>query len=190
MRRIGLLVCAASSVASARPVFVPERVVVVGRARATAPWTDAPTEARVDEPAELAAIVIGHRGKRTSVLAPEGITTVRLGGTALEVEPLPAARFQWSTVEPHGFRATPAANGATSDFYSNVSTEPTTFGRWLGYDHIDYWERVIVPWSETARIAAEITSGEPTAPEPAHLGTQRFKVEVEVAGARLASPGA
>ena len=190
MRRIGLLVCAASSVASARPVFVPERVVVVGRARATAPWTDAPTEARVDEPAELAAVVIGHRGKRTSMLAPEGITTVRLGGTALEVEPLPAARFQWSTVEPHGFRATPAANGATSDFYSNVSTEPTTFGRWLGYDHIDYWERVIVPWSETARIPAEITSGEPTAPEPAHLGTQRFKVEVELGGVHLASTGA
>ena len=36
-----------------------------------------------------------------------------------------------------------AANGATSEFYSNVSTEPKTFGHWLGYDRIDYFETVV-----------------------------------------------
>src|SRR5690349_20349039 len=73
---------------------------------------------------------------------------------------LGAVRVQWSTVEPHGFRTTPAKNGATSEFYSNVSTEPKTFGRWLGFDHIDTFERVVVPWGAPARIAAAVTSGE------------------------------
>jgi hypothetical protein len=108
----------------------------------------------------------------------------------MATEPLGEARVQWSTVEPHGFRTAPAKNGATSEFYSNVSTEPRTFGRWLGFDHIDYFERVVAPWGAPARIAAAVSSGEDGAQQLPGLGTVRFKAEVEIAGRTLASPGA
>jgi hypothetical protein len=174
--------------AAAEPDLVADRAVVVGRV-GDGPWSDAATEARLDQKAELAAVVVGHRGRRRTVLAPAGITRVALDGRAVATEPL-EARVQWSTVEPHGFRVTPAKNGATSEFYSNVSTEPRTFGRWLDFDHIDYFERVIAPWGASARIAAAVTSGEDGAQPLPGLGTVRFKVEVEIAGHTVASPGA
>ena len=189
MRLAIVCVILAPAVASAAPELVPDRVVVVGRV-GTRAWTDAATEARLDQPAELAAVVIGHRGGRRVILAPPSVAKVRLAGQALTTEALTGARLQWSTVEPHGFRDQPAANGATSDFYSNVSTEPKSFGHWVGYDHIDYFERVVNPWGAPATIAAVVTSGEPAAQQVPGLGTVRYKVEVEVAGKRLASPGA
>jgi hypothetical protein len=197
MRRRPWFACAVvlagvSSVAAAPPALVADRVVIVGRVDDGA-WSDAATEARVDQQAELAAVVIGHRGKRRAVLAPEGIASVTLGGQVIATEPLTAPRVQWSTVEPHGFRNQRAENGATSEFYSNVSTEPRTFGRWLGFDHIDYFERVIAPWGAPPRIPASVASGEATeAPQPPGLGTMRFKVELQLdgRGATLASPGA
>jgi hypothetical protein len=100
-------------------------------------------------------------------------------------------------VEPHGFREGEAENGATSAFYSNVSTEARDFGRWLGYDHIDYFERVVAPWSDDTparRIAARVISADPDALQRGSstggLGTVRYKVEVELDGVRLATPGA
>ena len=189
---LGLAVVAPAA-ANPTPI-VADRVVVVGRATATAPWTDAPTEARLDASPELAAIVIGHRGKRRVVLAPEGVARVTLGRAAVTTEPLASLgtpRVRWWIVEPHGFRATPAHNGATSEFYSNVSTEPRTFGRWLGYDHIDYSEREVRAWSSTLEIPAVVTSGEPGAQQLAGLGTAYYKAELELPDARvLASPGA
>lgn len=175
--------------AAADPELVAERAVVVGRVD-DGPWTDAPTEARADQKAELAAVVVGHRGKRRVVLAPSGVSRVSLGGRTIPTEDLGGARVQWSTVEPHGFRSQPAGNGATSDFYSNVSTEPATFGRWLDFDHIDYFERVVAPWGGPARIPAAVTSGEDKAQQLPGLGTVRFKVEIGLAGRTLASPGA
>ena len=179
----------AATPAAAAPAFVPERAAIVGRVGDGA-WTDAPTEARADQPAELAAIVIGHRGGRRVVRAPAGVDQVRLAGRALATEPLGDARVRWLAVEPHGFRAQPARNGATSAFYSNVSTEPATFGRWLGFDHIDYAERELAGWGAPARIPAAVTSGEDGAQPVPGLGTLRFKLELELDGHALASPGA
>lgn len=174
------LVCLLCSIAGA------DAVVVVGRVGDGA-WTDAPTAARVDQRAELAVVMITRRG----VLGPAAVTKLRLRGATVKPKPFERVRVQWSTVEPHGFRERPATNGATSDFYSNVSTERATFGTWLGYDHIDYFERVVRPWSDALVIAADVTSGEPGAQQVAGLGTVRYKVELELAdGTKLASPGA
>lgn len=167
--------------------LVADRAVVVGRVDDGA-WTDAATEARVDQRAELAAIVVAHRGKHRVVLVPDGVTKLELAGRAVpkrDLEPLASVTLRWFAVEPRGFRASPAANGATSDFYSNVSTEPKNFGKWLGYDRIDYFERALA--ADTPIIAATIDSTDAALPG---LGTQRFKVDVELGGVRLASPGA
>jgi hypothetical protein len=177
-----------AAIAGSKP-FVAERAVVVGRVGDGA-WTDAPTEARLDETAQLAAVVIGKRDKRRVVLAPAGVDSVRLAGKRIATEPLPAAKVQWSTVEPHGFRTTPAENGVTSDFYSNVSTEAGSFGRWMGYDTIEYFESVVGPWSDRATFAASATASDADTQAVAGLGTVRYKVEVDLDGVRLASPGA
>jgi hypothetical protein len=81
----------------------PERVAIVGRV-GDGVWTDAATEARIDQQAELAVVVVGKRGRKRVVLAPDGVTTVVLSGSRLATEKLAAAKVQWSTVEPHGFR--------------------------------------------------------------------------------------
>lgn len=196
-----------ASIASAAPSFVPERAVIVGRVAGGA-WTDGATEARADQQAELAVVVVGRRGRQPVVLAPEGVAQVRIGGVKRATERIDGpgagasarARVQWSTVEPHGFRVKPAVNGVTSSYYSNVSQEPKTFGRWLGFDRIDYFERVVAPWATwdgaaaAATIPAAVTSGEPNAQQVPGLGTVRYKVEVELGVghdvARLATPGA
>ncbi len=185
----GVIVCLLPVTADAAPEFVADRAIVAGHVDDGA-WSDAATEARADQKAELAVIVVGHRGRRRAVLAPAGITKVTLGGQTVATEALGEVRVQWSTVEPHGFRSSKAKNGATSEFYSNVSTEPRTFGRWLGFDQIDYFERVMQPWGAPARIDATVTSGEDGAQQLPGLGTVRFKVEIELAGKTLASPGA
>jgi hypothetical protein len=109
-------------------------------------------------------------------------------------EPLGAVRVQWSIVEPHGFRSEPAKNGATSDFYANVSTEAATFGRWLGYDHIDYYETAQGDWEARAsarRRRATVVSAEPDAVQVDGVGTVRYKAELRLpSGATFASAGA
>ncbi|HEV7556497.1 MAG TPA: hypothetical protein VGO00_13620, partial [Kofleriaceae bacterium] len=128
MRAVAVI-CLLVASAEAEPAFVPERAVVVGRI-GDGVWTDAPTEARIDQPAELAAVAIGHRGRKRVVLAPAGITKIKLAGSTVATEPFDGdVEAQWSLVEPHGFRTSKAANGATSEFYSNVSTEPRSFGK-------------------------------------------------------------
>ena len=112
------VVALAAPAALAAP-FVPERAVVVGRVDQGA-WSDAPTEARIDQRAEIAAIVVGRRGGKRVVLAPSGVTSVQLGRTKLRTEVLAGARVRWSSVEPHGFRTSPAKNGVASTWYSNV----------------------------------------------------------------------
>jgi len=189
MRAVVAVVLLVPAIAGAEPAFVPAKAVVVGRVGDGA-WTDAATEARLDQRAELAAVVIGKRGGTRVVLAPASIASVQLGGSRIRTEPLdPTAKIQWSTVEPHGFRTTPAKNGVTSDFYSNVSVEPPSFGAWRGYDAIDYFEHVARPWSATAIIPATVAASEANATQVPGLGTIRFKVEVELSGVRVASPG-
>lgn len=190
MRCSAFLVLACASPAIAAPTVSPERAVIVGKVGEGA-WTDVATEARIDQEATLAVVVLGKRGKKTVALAPAGITQVTLRGRKVATEPLEGARVQWSTVEPHGFRTTtPAANGVTSEFYSNVSMDPATFGKWLGFDAIDYFERTVAPWGGRLTIPAAVTSGEPDAQQLPGLGTVRYKVEVELAGTTLATPGA
>lgn len=184
---LGVLGFATTAVAA--PAIVVERAVVVGRV-ADGGWTDAATEARIDQTAELAAIVVGKRGGKRVVLAPESITSVRVAGTAYKTEPLVGAKVQWSTVEPHGFRTSKAKNGVTSDFYSNVSVEDKSFGRWAGYDTIDYFEHVSMPWSATTLLPAKVVASEPGIQQIPGLGTLRFKIEVELDGMRVASAGA
>jgi hypothetical protein len=200
LRISAIVLMATASVAAASP-FLPERVVIVGRAD-DGPWSDAATDARSDQHPELAVVVVGREGKRRVVAADRDLSKIVLGGRAVkpterrDLDDMAAfgrIRVQWSTVEPHGFREGVAENGATSEFYSNVSTEKRDFGRWLGYDHIDYFERVIAPWSEKTdarRIEAKVTSGERDAIQVEGVGTIRYKVEIEVAGAMLATPGA
>jgi len=159
------------NVAAATPLTV-DRAIVVGRVDDAA-WTDAATEARLDQKAELAAVVVAHRGKQRVVLVPEGVTQLKLGGRKVAVKELAhleAKTIRWSTVEPHGFRENEAQNGATSDFYSNVSTEAKTFGHWLGYDHIDYFEHVFAE-NGAPIISAEIKPSEAGAMQVPKLGT-------------------
>ena len=177
MRAVAVI-CLLVASADAGPVFVAERAVVVGRV-GDGVWTDAPTEARLDQPAELAAVAIGHRGRKRVVLAPTAITKVKLAGSTVTTEPFDdGVEAQWSLVEPHGFRTSKATNGATSEFYSNVSTEPRTFGKWLGFDKIDYFETVTRPWSRVVQIPAKIVATETDAVQLAGLGTNRYKVEL------------
>ena len=189
MRLAALLLLAGAQVASADVI---DRAVVVGRVDGGT-WTDAATEARIDQKAELAAIVIAHRGKQRIVLAPSGVDALKLAGrkvAAKELAHLDAKSIRWSTVEPHGFRESTAKNGATSDFYSNVSTENKTFGKWLGYDAIDYFEHVFAEHGDPI-ITAQIKPSEPGAVQVPGLGTLRFKVEVTFAdGTSIASAGA
>ncbi|MEO8701836.1 MAG: hypothetical protein ABI867_17460 [Kofleriaceae bacterium] len=186
--RLALTIVTGMCSAAAADSFVPDRAVVVGRVD-TGAWSDAATEPRADQKAELAAVVVGHRGRKRVVLAPEAITKVRIAGSSMVTEKLEGAKIQWSTVEPHGFRTSPSKNGITTEWYSNVSQEPGSHGKWMGWDHIDYFERVVAPWGAASTITAAVTSGELHAQQLPGLGTVRYKVEVEVAGVTVASPG-
>ena len=53
-------------------ILVP---AIVGRVDG-GPWTDAPTEARIDQTVELAVVVVDGK----TVRAPDGIASVKLGG--------------------------------------------------------------------------------------------------------------
>lgn len=97
MRRIAVLgVVLCSATAGAQPVTL-ERVIVIGRASDRAVWTDAATEARLDQDPQLAAIVIGKRGKQRVVLGPAGIAKAKLAGKTVRVELVDAERL---VIEP------------------------------------------------------------------------------------------
>lgn len=188
------IVLGVAATAAAEPVV--ERVVVVGRASATAPWTDGPTEARAGDGAELAVVALGRDGKERVVWVDPAVGALRLGRRAVparqrrDLAALGAA-VQWSIVEPHGFRDRPAANGATSAFYSNVSTERADFGRWLGYDRIDYFATVVKSFADSRpRLPAEVRSGDPDAIQIAGAGTVRYQAALRLpSGQIVASPG-
>src|SRR5450432_3595276 len=89
-----LLVAGAAGLAHAD--LVPERVVVVGRAGPDAPWTDAPTEAHVDDGAELAVVVIARDRGRALAIADDDVAPLVIGGHAIK----PRARRPWSALGP------------------------------------------------------------------------------------------
>jgi len=57
-------------------------------------WSDAPTEARLDQKAELAAVVVTDRGV---VLAPDGVEKLVLAGHVVrKLQRLDATTIRWS----------------------------------------------------------------------------------------------
>jgi hypothetical protein len=180
----------------------PEAVLLVGRAGPRAPWQDGALEARRDDRPEMAVVVQARvAGQRVYVVDDE-VTPLRVAGREI---PGPARRsfaalgrvaVRWSTVEPHAWREAgrPARNGVNARYHSNVSVEPGTFGKWLGYDELRYFETVVAPWAEGPTARRRPASARP--PRAAEdlfdgLGTMRHRVEVRLAGGRtLATPGA
>jgi hypothetical protein len=203
-----LAACAALTGARlARADVVLERLVIVGRAAPEAPWSDAATEATLAQTPELAIVALGRDGKRRVVVADADLTPLRLAG-----KPVAAARripwdaagadpsVEWLLVEPRGFRSAPAANGATSAYYSNVSTEPRSFGKWLGYDRIEYFETSLGPPAAGAS-ARRLLASRPGTDERTpldtrralgteRLGTLRYRARATWPGGQLATPGA
>ncbi len=159
--------------------------VVVGRVDGGT-WSDAPTEARLDQTVELCAVVIARRGGRRVVLAPEGVERLVLAGRKVpRTEALTARSIRWVVIEPHGFRAEPAKNGATTSYYSNVSTDAKTFGRWLGYDEVGYFERPLSKTSMTIRPSIDSPDG-----QVPRIGTLRYRAILDLGdGHEVSSPG-
>jgi hypothetical protein len=190
-------------VAGAGTAPVLERVVVVGRAAADAPWTDAPTEARAGDGAELAVVGIARAGKKTVVVADADVGPLVLGGKKVGKRVAWDAlggdvAARWSTVEPHAWREAgrAAPNGVDTPFYSNVVSGGARHGEWLGYDEVTYFETPLGAWADGAGARRRAASARP--PRAADdvwggLGTMRYKVEVRVGGEGgrvVASPGA
>jgi hypothetical protein len=201
-----VLALAAPSLARA-DALTPHSLHIVGRAAADAPWTDAPTYARKSDRPELAAVVIADepipRSRRTRrvYIADDAIRPLSVRGHRVRDgerrswTALANASIQWSAVEPHAWRerGKEAENGATTRWYSNVSQQRESFGTWLGYDRVTYFETVVAPWSARADGRRRPASARP--PRPADdihggLGTLRYKAELRVGGRTWSTPGA
>lgn len=190
-----------------------DQLVIVGRSDAGAPWSDAATEAKLGQAPELAVVALGKLGKQRVVLADDDLAPLVLSGrpvTAARRRSWDAAaggapRIAWFLVEPRGFRtATPAANGATSEYYSNVSTEPASFGKWLGYDRIEYFETALpAPPDDSGPAARRLSALRPGTDERTALelkrrlgtellGTLRYRVQARwpASDQVLTTPGA
>src|SRR5262245_46816771 len=127
MRAVPLLVIFAGSRAFVA-ASTPAAAVIVGRSAEGQPWTDAATEARAGDVAELAVVLTG----KGAGWADDAVTPLVLAGRRVpDGERRPFAELgrvevRWSTVEPHAWRD-------DGNFHSNVSTDRGTFGKWLGY---------------------------------------------------------
>ncbi|HEY3351673.1 MAG TPA: hypothetical protein VGQ83_00360 [Polyangia bacterium] len=192
---------AAPGRARAAPLHA-EAAVVVGQAAPGAPFREGPLEALLAGGPRLAVVVLAREDGRRVVVADDEVAPLVLAGRPVPVairrpfSALGAAAVRWSVVEPHAWReeGRPARNGVRARYHSNVSVEPATFGRWLGYDEITYFETIVAPWAEAASARVRPASARPPrAAEDVHggLGTMRYRVEVRLPGGRvLATPGA
>jgi len=194
----------AMSASAARAELVPERVIVVGRAGPDARWTDAPTEARVDDHAELAVVVIARDRGATVYVADDQVAPLVIGRRAIRARerrawsalaaPAPP-RVRWSTVEPFAWHqpGEQASNGNAAAYHSNVSTEPRDFGRWLGYDQLRYFATPLGDFSADPRDrvrGATITPHDDGAIAPGGAGTIFYQATVRFSDDReLTSPG-
>jgi hypothetical protein len=190
---------------TARAELIVDRAVIVGQAGPAAPWTDAPTEARVADGATLAVVVIAHdrAHPRTPLyIADPDLAQVSIAGHRISAaarrswDALGAVAIRWSAIEPLAWHAADerASNGNTAAFHSNVSTEARDFGRWLGYDQLRYFATPLADWSDAAparRLVAAIVPHEPDAASatPGGAGTMRYQVLVRTAATTVASPG-
>ncbi|HTJ45429.1 MAG TPA: hypothetical protein VL463_25160 [Kofleriaceae bacterium] len=177
--------------------LVPTHVIVVGRAAPDASWTDAPTEARTTDHAELAVVAIARDGDRTVVLADDDVAPLVIRGRTIAARERRAwplgASVRWSTIEPFAWHqpGEVVSNGNTADYHSNVSTEPKDFGRWLGYDQLRYFATTIADFGAARTIAATITPHDTGASAVDGAGTIFYQATVRFSdNSELSSPGA
>lgn len=184
----------------ARADLAVDEIRVVGRTGPGAPWRDGPTEARLDGRPELMVIGLAREGRRRVYLVDPVTEPLLVAGRAVRAADRrrwpDEVVVRWSLVEPHAFREKDRRSpvGTTTEWHSNVSTDPRDFGRWLGYDEITYFETRL-PGNARGQAARR----RPALVRPSHraedvhggLGTIRYKVEVTMPGGRqLATPGA
>ncbi len=199
------IVAVVALVLAASPAFAElrvESVRIVGRAHAAGSWTTAATEARIADQPELSVIVIARRGRKRFVVADPDLKPLLVDGRRIARSRRLAwsqlgagVEVRWSQVEPHAWRepGESAPNGTATRFHSNVSTEPDSFGKWLGYDRITYFESLLTRWQggkEARRRRATISPRDTSSPDHKGLGTMRFKVEVRRGDDVFTSPGA
>lgn len=189
--------------APAYAAITPRSVVVVGQSDADGPWTTDPTEARIDQTPRLAVVLVARettgRRSRTVYIADDAVRPLRIGGRRIDErrrrgwDALGETAVRWSTIEPHAW-----ADAEKMVFHTNVSVDPRTWGKWIGYSPITYFETPLAtPLADAdpaARIipAAVIPSDPEVARRPAEfegLGTIRYRVEVRHGDRILASPG-
>lgn len=185
--------------------IVPQGVLVVGRAGPELPFTDAPTEARRGDGAELRVVLLGREGGRRGkkvVVADDDTAPLVLGGRTVResmrrpFSTIGPVSVRWSVVEPHAWREAGAVsrNGATTPYHTNVSVERESFGRWLGYDEITYYETALGDFDAHAEARRRDASARPPLQRDdvyGGLGTLRYKVELRLDdGTVIASKGA
>jgi hypothetical protein len=195
---IPIIVATASALAHADPT--PTQVIVVGRASPTSTWTDAPTEARVGDGAELAVVVVAKDRNHRVVLADDEVAPLVLAGHTVAARDRRAfpdgAAVRWSTVEPFAWHqpGEKPSNGSTEDYHSNVSTTPRDFGRWLGYDQLHYFATVVADFDAAPaarRRTAEITPHDTGAAAVKGAGTIFISATVRFSdNSELSAPGA
>jgi len=192
-----VLLCASGAAAAER--LEPEAVLLVGRAGPRAPWQDGPLEARREDRPEMAVVVAARVAGQRVYVVDDAVAPLRLGGRDIPAAArrswaaLGAVALRWSTVEPHAWREAgrSAPNGVTSRYHSNVSVEPGTFGKWLGYDEIRYFETVVAEWAEGPAARRRPASARPPrAAEDLYdgLGTMRYRVEARLLAAARPHP--
>ena len=160
-----------------------DRAVVIGRVGG---WpVDRCADARARSIAKGAAL--GRRDSNHRGFTPEGITGVHIEGKPVTLAPLVGAKVHWSASSRMAFAQLPRATARRATLTATCSTEPKTFGKWLGYDHIDY--------SSSARSpsTADHLQRRSTPPTWCCLGSARIatrSMSSSSDGTHLVSPGA
>ena len=194
----------------------PLSVHIVGSTGDGQRWTDRPTEARLQDNPELTVVLIARerssrsRRRRRVYLVDDSIGELRVKGRRVRdrerrpwsalsqvegVSGLEDVAVRWSRVEPHAWRqpGSVSRNGATSAHHTNVSQDPGSYGKWLGYDEIEYFETPLGPFSNAPSARRIPATARPTRPDEdlyGGLGTMRYKVEVRLGAERiLTTPG-
>ena len=177
-------------------------LIIVGKSQSAASWTNQPTTARLDDPAELAVIGVAKEGKKTVYLADEDLTSIYLKQReipATQIKPWSAlgeVEVRWLYVEPSPWRNPdkPLKKGPEVLYYSNVIADGPKLGKWLGFDEISYFETEANPWSKLDSARKRPATATPPRPEDdlfGGLGTMRYKVELRVSdGTNFSTAGA
>jgi hypothetical protein len=161
--------------------WIEGRIASGARARAV--------DAQLGQTIRAFVAVPGRLDGRKVVFGESGSDRASWGGADC-----PAVQIAWSNVEPRmQHEKTPSPNKTVSVFANAVVFGPN-HGRWIGYDHIEYYES---PRPDLQGWAVDVKDATPTEPHarqrPAELlpfGVMRLKVTIRHDGVTLASPGA